>query len=333
MSLKKVLSFGEILIRIQGISESFFKINDNEVHMYPGGSEANVAVTLAQLNIPTSYLTAMPDHILSDEIKTKLESFGIDISKIKKQGDRIGSYFLLSANGLSNGEVIYDRKYSSFSQLTSNDLDWEKILEDIDWFHFTALTPSLNENMVQICEQALQIASEKSIKISVDLNYRSRLWQYGKSPIEVMPKLVQYADVIMGNIWAANKMLGTSIDENLNRNTSKADYFEFSRKSAHEIFEKYPKCKHVSNTFRFMDNPKHNLFYGTYHTIDTDNISNTYETNEVVDRIGSGDAFMAGLIYGLIRDYDSQQIIDTATRTGFHKLAVAGDFGNGKISD
>ncbi|WP_270088252.1 sugar kinase [Sphingobacterium sp. SYP-B4668] len=333
MPLKKVLSFGELLIRLQATSDSFFETTgNNHLQIFPGGSEANVAVTLAQLGVPTSYLSATPDHVLAQEIKSKLNSYGIDTSKIKMQGDRLGSYFLLSANGLSKGEVIYDRKYSSFSQLTPQDLNWDELLEGIDWFHFTALTPSLNEGLAMICKQALEVAVKKEITISVDLNYRNRLWQYGKEPIEVMPELAKYADVIMGNIWAANKMLGTSIDDTLDRHTSKEAYAEYSKISAKEIFEKYPKCKHVSNTFRFMDNPKHNLFYGTYHTRDTDKVSDTFETNQVVDRIGSGDAFMGGLIYAIITDSTPQEIIDIATQAGYQKLAVEGDFGNGKIT-
>jgi 2-dehydro-3-deoxygluconokinase len=332
MPLKKVLSFGELLIRLQATSESFFETNGNQLNIFPGGSEANVAVTLAQLGVPTSYLTAMPDHVLTEEINNKLISYGIDTSKIKRQGDRLGSYFLLSANGLSKGEVIYDRKYSAFSQLTPEDLNWDELLDGIEWFHFTALTPSLNEGLAKICKQALEVASQKGITISVDLNYRNRLWQYGKEPIEVMPELAQYADVIMGNIWAANKMLGTSIDDILDRHTSKEDYFEFSKQSAKEIFQMYPKCKHISNTFRFMDSPKHNLFYGTYHTSKEDKVSDTFETNQVIDRIGSGDAFMGGLIYAIITDHSPQEVIDIATQAGFQKLAVEGDFGNGKIN-
>ncbi|MGJ1386180.1 PfkB family carbohydrate kinase [Sphingobacterium spiritivorum] len=332
MPNNRVLSFGELLIRMQATSDYFFETNRNTLKVYPGGSEANVAVTLARLGIPTTYLSAAPDNALTQEILSKLGNYGIDTSLMKIQGDRLGSYFLLSANGLSKGEVIYDRKYSSFSQLSIDDINWDIIFEGIDWFHFTALTPSLNQELAYICKQALQKAAERGITISVDLNYRNRLWQYGKLPNEIMPELVQYADVIMGNIWAANKMLNSPIDETLDRQTSKETYVAYSKKSAANIFQSYPKCKHIANTFRFMDNATHNLFYGTYHSRETDAVSETLETNNVIDRIGSGDAFMGGLIYAVIQEQSPQDIINTATQAGFQKLFVEGDFGNGKIN-
>ncbi len=146
-----------------------------------------------------------------------------------------------------------------------------------------------------------------------------------------MPALVQYCDVVMGNIWAADKMLGAGVDPSLNRQTNSTTYFEQACRSARNIFNAYPNCKHIANTFRFMDNPSHNLFYGTYHTRDNDFISEVLETENVVDRIGSGDAFMAGLIYGLTDELNGQEIINKATSAGFQKLFTKGDFGNGSI--
>jgi len=327
----RVLCFGELLIRLQSTADSFFTIGQNNLKIYPGGSEANVAVTLGKLNIPTSYFSAAPYNALTKEIEDLLESNNVDTSKILHQGDRIGSYYLLSANGLTNGEVIYDRKYSSFSNLKSEDINWDKLYEGIEWFHFTAITPALSEDLAILTEKALAEASKRKIIISVDLNYRSKLWQYGKNPIDIMPNLIQYSDVVMGNIWASNKMLGTSIDESFDRNTSKEDYVKFTNQVAQETFRKFPKVKHIANTFRFMDNPQHNLFYGTYHNREINTYSETRLTNEVVDRIGSGDAYMAGLIYAIIKNLTPQEIIETATSAGFEKLFVEGDFGNGKI--
>lgn len=328
--MKKVLCFGEILIRQQATGISFFGKDDNLLRIYPGGSEANVAVGLAQMGTPTAYFSAFPSNALSHEIMEKIQSLNVSTDKVPLLGDRIGSYILLSANGLSKGEVIYDRKYSAFSQLTSEDLDYEKLFNDVDWFHWTALTPGLNGSMAELMEEVLIEAKKRNIFISVDLNYRNKLWQYGKEPIEVMPALVAHCDVLMGNIWAANKMLGTSVDPSLNRNTSSETYFEQAQQSAREVFKSLPDIKHITYTFRFMDTPQHNLLYGTYHTPDTDHISTVFETYDMIDRIGSGDAFMAGYIHALRNDYTPQQIIDTATGAGYQKLFVEGDFGNGK---
>ena len=329
--MNKILSFGEILIRKQSVGNHFFKSPDNLLKIYPGGSEANVAVSLAQMGEEVQYVSAFPKNKLSEEILAYIEAFSVDNSKVIWSGDRIGSYILLSANGLSSGEVIYDRKYSSFSLLDSNDLDIAQLLEGVTWFHWSALTPALNENMAKLMKAILTEASNRGIYISVDLNYRSKLWQYGKQPLDIMPELVQYCDLIMGNIWASNKMLGSTIDEQFNRQTSQSAYFDFAKENAKELFSMFPKAKLIANTFRFIDHPQHNLFYGTLHTKQEDVISKTYETQEAVDRIGSGDAFMAGLIYACRQGMNNQDIIETATGTGYYKLFVEGDFGNGKF--
>ena len=325
-----VLCFGEILVRQQAQGNSFFEKNNNLLRIYPGGSEANVAVTLSQMGTPTSYVSAFPGNALADEILSVLEILQVDTSRIIQSGDRIGSYILLSANGLTKGEVIYDRKYSSFSQLTGDQIDFDTLFDQVDWFHWTALTPALNEHMAKLMQSVLAEAEKRNITVSVDLNYRNRLWQYGKEPIDIMPALVRYCDVIMGNIWAANKMLGTSIDDSLDRHTSTENYAAYSRKSAHEIFQQFPKVKHIANTFRFMDSPQHNYFYGTYHSRQEDALSAIHETHAVVDRIGSGDAFMGGFIHALKNNKSPQEIIDIATGAGYQKLFVEGDFGNGK---
>jgi 2-dehydro-3-deoxygluconokinase len=325
-----ILIFGELLLRFSSSDEQFISEN-NTVSLFPGGSEANVTSSLAQWNVPCSYVSVIPDNALANNALKSLSDLGADVSKVLKGGDRLGLYFLLSANGLTSGQVVYDRKFSSFSMLQPGTTDWDKILAGHTWFHWTALTPALNANTAKICSEALEAASRNGLKISVDLNYRSRLWDYGKKPIEVMPGLVKHCDVIMGNIWAANVMLGSSVDENLGRDTSPETYMLHAERSAQEIFNMYPKCKHIANTFRFMDNPKHNLFYGTYHTHHGNYISKIWETNEVVDRIGSGDAFMAGLIYSLIYQKSPQDVIEKATSAGYKKLFVKGDFGDGSI--
>lgn len=328
--MKTVLTFGELLIRLQTSTSEFIRQDDTTANIsaFAGGSEANVSVALGHLGIPNAYFTAIPNNAIAKEIVAVLESNNVDTSKIKWSGDRIGMYILLSANGLTSGDVVYDRKYSSFSQLKAEDIDWDVLFEGCSWFHWTAITPALSEDAAHLMKGALEEASKRGLTISVDLNYRSKLWQYGKSPLDVMPDLVQYCDVIMGNIWAENKMLGTTVDEALNRDTTKEDYISASHNTAVEIFAKFPKCSHVSNTFRFMDNAKHNLFYGVYHTPEGDYVSETFETLNVVDRIGSGDAFMAGLLCGIYKGYQPQEIIDTATQTGFQKLFVQGDFTN-----
>lgn len=325
-----ILSFGELLLRLSSAGESFLGEN-NAVTVFPGGSEANVAASLGQFGLRCSYMSRIPDNELSKQVIDVLHGLGVDTTPCLLEGDRLGQYFLLSANGLSKGEVVYDRKYSALSQLEPGTVDWDKVLEGYTWFHWSALTPALNTALAEVCKEALEAARRKGLTVSVDLNYRNKLWNYGKQPIEVMPPLLQYCDVVMGNIWAANKMLGTPVLETLGRDTTPEVYFEHAKQSARDVFALLPQCKHVAYTFRFMDNPTHNLLYGTYHNEGGDFISAINETNEVIDRIGSGDAFMAGLIYALVAGKTGQDIVDIATSAGFKKLFVKGDFGDGKF--
>ncbi|RZL05661.1 MAG: sugar kinase [Pedobacter sp.] len=325
-----ILVFGELLIRLSSKTNDFLNTSEG-TSLYPGGSEANVAASLAHFGKNVSYLTVAPNNTLAETALKHLSDISVNTSKVLNQGDRLGLYFLLSANGLSNGEVVYDRKYSAFSFLKPGMVNWDEVMEGYTWFHWSALTPALSGDLALVILEALEVASKKGLKISVDLNYRSKLWDYGKQPIEVMPALVQYCHVIMGNIWAAEKMLGSGVDPTLNRETPSSTYYKKAMESAQNIFENYPNCEHIANTFRFMDNPKHNLFYGTYHTKTADYISEIKETDEVIDRIGSGDAFMAGLIHGLGDDVTGQSLIDIATAAGFQKLFVKGDFGDGSL--
>ena len=330
MSKHRILSFGELMLRLSSTGASFLE-KDSPVAVFPAGSEANVVASLAQWNVPCSYLSRMPDNELAAQALGVLTALGVDVSPTLLEGDRLGLYFLLSANGLTKGEVVYDRKYSAFSQLQPSTVDWDRALDGYTWFHWSALTPALNDSLAAVCQEALEAARRKGMVISVDLNYRNKLWNYGKQPIEVMPELLRYCDVVMGNIWAANKMLGTPVSETLDRDTPPDTYFEHAKESAREVFERLPQCKHLAYTFRFMDSPTHNLLYGTYHTRSGDFMSAIQETNKVVDRIGSGDAFMAGLIYALVSEKDGQGVVDTATAAGFRKLFVKGDFGNGDL--
>lgn len=321
-----VLTFGELLLRLQEENSSDTKGDLGSMTLYVGGSEANVGATLPALGVPADYFTVLPDHAIARNAVSILERNNLNTSKILWKGSRMGSYFLQSSNGLSTGEVIYDRKFSAYYQLKESDIDFDALFENCSWFHWTAITPALSVDWAVLMEKVLAEAQRRGLYISVDMNYRSRLWDYGVEPVEVMPQLVSYCDVIMGNIWAYNKMLGLEIPSGLDKNTPKEKYAELSNHLSGQLFRQFPKCKHIANTFRFMDNPRHNLFYATYHQTEGNWISPTHETHELTDRIGSGDAFMAGLIAAIYKQLSPQETIDFATQTGFKKLFFSGDF-------
>ena len=324
MHKKKILCFGELLLRISpaAIEDEFSE--KQPMLLYMGGAEANVATALAGWNLPVKYCTVLPDNFMSKHVIDYLEYKGIYTSSILFAGKRIGIYFLERGADLK-GNMVYDREHSSFSELKTGVIDWDKIFRDVSWFNFTAINPALNQNLADVCLEALEAATRKGITVSLDLNYRSRLWKYGKKPTDVMPQLAQYCDVIMGNIWSANALLGIPVDENIHDKKSKKAYIDHSEKTAKAIMEQFPRCKVVANTFRFDGNANNIHYYTGLFTEGQHYTSPEFSCEGVVDRSGSGDCFMAGLIYGLYNQNPPQEVLDYATAAAFGKLQEMGD--------
>lgn len=322
--MKKVLCFGELLLRLSPELKGEW-LRKNSMSVFIGGAELNVASALAKWNVPVAYCTALPDNYLSHEILALVKERGIQTEKIFFSGSRIGTYYLPQGADLKGAGTIYDRAYSSFWELKPGAIRWEQILADVSWVHFSTISPALNQSVADVCLEGVKAAAAKSITVSVDLNYRSKLWQYGKQPHEVMPELVQHCDVVMGNIWSANIMLETALDEHIHENSSKEKYLAHAEKTSQAMMERFPKCKVVANTFRF-DSGEEDIRYFTglctegkaYH-------SATYTCHGVADRSGSGDCYMAGLIYGFKHSLSPQETVDFATAAAFGKLQEKGD--------
>jgi len=298
--------------------------------VYVGGAELNVATALAKWEIPVTYCTALPGNYLSEEITEMLRNKNIGIEHILYRGKRIGSYFLPQGADLKNAGVIYDRSESSFSQLQPGDINWEYVFRDISWFHFSAISPALNEKIAEVCKEALIEAEKRNIFISVDLNYRSKLWQYGKQPATVMPELVEHAQLIMGNIWAAENMLDIKLPAPLSR--TKEVLTEQSLKTSLAIKSRFPTCTQVANTFRF-DVDEGLLYYATLYKDNQLCVSSERSTPFIIDKVGSGDCFMAGLIYGNQHNYPSQELIDFAAAAAFNKLFINGDSSTASVEE
>lgn len=329
--MKKVFCFGEILLRMSpDINGKWIK--NSSMYVYIGGAELNVANALAKWNIPVAYCSAVPDNYLNKSILTSLQQEGIDVSKFIFCGDRIGAYYLAQGTDLKNAGVIYDRAYSSFSTLQPGTIDWNKMLEDVDWFHFTTISPALNENVVAVCKEALEVASKKGITISVDLNYRAKLWKYGKQPKDIMPELVQYCNIVMGNIWSAESLLGIQPNANLVARKNKAAYLQAANESAAALMKQFPLCKIVANTFRFDDGDGIN-YYATANDASEQFVSKEFHIDKVVDKVGTGDCFMAALIYGIQKNLGLQQTIDLAASAAVGKTQIIGDATTETIDD
>jgi 2-dehydro-3-deoxygluconokinase len=320
--MKKIFCFGELLLRISPAANK--DLAENPMQLYVGGAEANVATALAGWNVPVKYCTALPDNFMSKHVIHYLEYQGIYTSSILFSGNRIGIYYLERGADLK-GSVVYDREHSSFSQLKRGMINWEKVFQDVCWFDFSAISPALTANVADVCLEALEVASKMNITISCDLNYRSRLWKYGKQPIEVMPQLAEYCDVLMGNIWSANTLLGIAVDEDIHDKGTKEAYLDHAKTTSEDIIKKFPKCKVVANTFRF-DKPGSDILYYTGLYMNGKQYSSPdYSCKGVLDRSGSGDCFMAGLIYGLYKKHEPQDILNYATAAAFGKLQEIGD--------
>ena len=321
-----VLSFGELLLRISP-DEGGDWLKENSFPFYIAGAELNVATALALWKIPSKYITALPDNGLARQIADYLQQQKIDMSAVLYHGNRIGLYFLTKGKDLKNDALIYDRAHSAFSELKPGMIDWEKHFEGVSWLHFSAICPAINQNIADVCKEALEAASEKNVTISVDLNYRSKLWQYDKKPTEIMPELVHYCDVVMGNVWAIDTMLGIPVIPDIHESGQKSIYLKEALKTSEELMRQYPKCKAVANTFRF--DAKNNVsYYASLYTGDELYVSNEFCTTQIVNKVGSGDCFMAGLIYGFYNNFDPSQTLEFATTAAFEKLFIESDTTN-----
>ncbi|RZK55478.1 MAG: sugar kinase [Pedobacter sp.] len=327
----KVLSYGELLLRICPDGDGEW-LAENKLPFYVGGAELNVATALALWDIPSAYFTALPENFMSEQIIGYMDARHIDTSKTHHGGDRIGLYYLPKGKDLKNAGVIYDRANSAFAMLQTGTIDWDKVLDGVTWFHFSAICPALNQAAANVCLEAVKAASAKGITISIDLNFRAKLWQYGKQPSEIVPQLAAYCDLIMGNIWAAEKMLAIPVPEGIVEVDDKNTYLEQAKKTSEEIIKQYPKCKWVANTFRF--DYKQGIRY--YTALYTDNellVSKEYLSEKILDKVGSGDCFMAGLIYGFYQGNSPLDTLNFATAAAYNKLYIPSDATTATVAD
>ena len=328
-----MLSFGELLLRICPDAGGGW-LKENSLPFYVGGAEANVATALALWGIPSAWFSALPDNLLAHELAGYLEEKGVDMSRVLYQGERLGLYFLPKGKDVKNAGVIYDRDHSSFSALKPGEIDWDAVLADVGWLHFSAISPALNQSVAQVCGEMLRAAADKKgVTISVDLNYRPKLWQYGVAPTAVMPELVQYCDLVMGNLWAAEKMLGIPVDPSLTGTDRKEDYLEHARRSSEAILAAFPRVKQVAKTFRFDRGATGIQYYTAFYGAGKIYSSREYFSDKIVDKVGSGDCFMAGLIRGISLGQSIQETLEFATAAAFQKLFIPSDATDQRAED
>ena len=277
-----------------------------------GGGEANVAVSLANFGFDSEFVTALPSNDIAEACLRELRGFGVGVGNCLESGERMGIYFLEKGAVCRPSKVIYDRAGSSISQVKPGDFDWEKIFEGADWFHWTGITPAISQGAASVCLEAVKAASKMGVRISCDLNYRKNLWKWGKSAGEVMPELVSYSDVIIGNEEDAEKVFGIKVEE--------------CEAEGLTLMRMFPKAKKIAITQRESLNADHNLWSAVLYDGGRLLVSRKYDITDIVDRVGGGDSFAAGLIYGILNRGDDTAALEFAVAASCLKHTIEGDF-------
>lgn len=322
--MKKVITFGEIMLRLS--PPGFLRFSQaNSFDVVYGGGESNVAVSLANYGIPTEFVTRLPDNDIGDCALQELRKRDVGTQHILRGGERLGIYFLEMGAVSRGSKVIYDRAHSSISTIKKGEIDWEKVFDGAGWFHWTGITPALSQGAADVCLEAIQAANQLGVTVSTDLNYRAKLWKYGKKPGEIMPALVEGCDVILGNEEDAEKHFGIhpeNVDITKGESMDSQAYLSVCK----QLMERFPRAKKVITTLRGSISASHNTWAGVLYNGKDFLESTTYQITHIVDRVGGGDSFMGGLIYGLLAYPDNdQKALDFAVAASCLKHTIFGD--------
>ncbi len=338
--MKKVVTFGEIMMRL--VPPGFLRFTQaRSFEVVYGGGEANVAVSLANFDMPVDYVTRLPRNDLGEACLQYLRQYGVGVGKIVRGGDRLGIYFMENGAVQRASKVVYDRANSALATIQRGMIDWKAVFTDIDWFHWTGITPAVSQGAAEVCLEALQVAKELGLTISCDLNYRKNLWKWGKKAGEVMPELVSYCDVAVGNEEDADKVFGIKAPA-VDVLAGKVDASQY-RHVCEALAQRFPQLKTIAITLRGSVSASHNTWSGVlWHQSGVFYAAPLYDITHIVDRVGGGDAFVGGLIYGL-RTYrdessghavglpsaencDYQKALNFAVAASCLKHTIIGDF-------
>jgi 2-dehydro-3-deoxygluconokinase len=319
--MKKYLTFGEIMLRLKPpYWERFFQSPLLEATF--GGGEANVAVGLARFGLNVAYISVIPDNAIGDACIRELKRQGIDTSLIVRKGNRLGIYFLENGANQRPSIVIYDRSYSAISEASSNDISWEKVFDGVSWFHISGITPAISLSASELSLEAVKKAREKGITISCDLNFRKNLWQYGKSAPEVMGELVKYVDIALGNEEDCQKFLGVKVAIDVESGKLQVQRY---KELTDKVLGLYPNFQKIAITLRESHSADYNGWSAVLNNRKEFLISKKYEIHNIVDRVGTGDTFAAGLIYGINNLNSDREALEFAVAASCLKHSIPGD--------
>lgn len=322
----KIVTFGEIMLRLA--TPGYLRFSQtNELTATFGGGEANVAVSLANYGLEAEFVTRLPENDIAAACVKDLHKHGVKTDHIVYGGDRLGIYFLETGAVARASKVIYDRAHSAISEIKPGMIDWEQVLTGADWFHWTGITPAISQGAADVCLEAIQTANRLGIPVSCDLNYRKNLWKYGKKASEVMPDLVAGCDIILGNEEDAEKVFGIKPEGfDVTATAGEVNAAEFESVCT-QLMQRFPRARKVIITLRGSINANHNTWGGVLCDGKQLFQSPRYDITHIVDRVGGGDSFMGGLIYGLLTyPQDDQQALNFAVAASCLKHTIYGDY-------
>lgn len=330
LMMKKVVTFGEIMMRLA--PPGFLRFSQaSTFEVKYAGAEANVAASLARYGIPNEFVTRLPDNELGDACIGYLCQHGIGTSYILRGGDRLGIYFLETGALHRGSKVVYDRANSAIAQIEPGMIDWKAAFANAGWFHWTGITPAISKGADEVCLEAVKIAREMGMVISCDLNYRAKLWKWGKRASEVMPELLSLCDLTVVNEEDADKVFGIKApDIDVVSGKVSAEPYIYV---CNEMSKRFPNLKAIGVTLRGSLSASHNTWSGLLWDEGTVYMSPTYDITPIVDRVGSGDSFVGGLIYGWHTYEDKQKALNFAVAASCLKHTIIGDFNQVSVAE
>jgi len=329
----RIITFGEIMLRLK--SPGFERLMQSPIlEATFGGGEANVAVSLAQFGLPVSYVTVLPENAIAEACLATLKGWGVDTSRIVRQGERIGLYFLEAGADQRPSKVVYDRSHSSLMEASPKSFDWDAAFDGAAWFHVTGITPALSAAAADSALAAVLAAKKKGLTVSCDYNYRKNLWKYGKTAPEVMPEIVRHVDVGIANEEDCQMALGISLRSGQPKGVAGgAIDLDRYRALCEGVLHAFPNLRLQAITLRQSYSADHNAWSACLHDRKEFLVSRRYEVTDIVDRVGTGDAFAAGLIYALATQKETQEALDFAAAASCLKHAIPGDFNRCSVAE
>jgi len=325
----KVVTFGEIMLRLAPPGFERFLQSPQFVATF-GGGEANVAVTVAGFGLDASYVTVLPENPIADAIVAELRRFNVATSQIKRAKGRVGVYYVEAGANQRASKVVYDRDFSSIALAKPGDINWNAAFEDATWFHITGITPALSATCAELAIEGVREAKRLGLTVSCDLNYRKNLWKYGKQPAEVMRLLMPHVDVVIANEEDCQMALGIAADVDVH--SGKLDHAIY-QSLTEKVLREYPSLKSIAITLRESKSASHNGWSACMNNREEFFVSRHYEITHIVDRVGGGDSFAGGLIYGLLTLPSHKEALEFAVAASCLKHSIPGDFNRFSVDE